>query len=345
MDACMHALTTHNSWTIWNTATTCMQTTCLVTQLACPMRHAHDAMHANYFSRHSIPPNHRACIPLLDSRRLRTRECEGVSVYSVSTPLTVVLYIMEEDTRVLLPFAWDFSSVGLSARKWMSNYLKNGSLDIVPTFRRSLPISWRGPLYKNSGNFICADWEIFGVEEKIWKANILSRVIVIVATLPSLLATDHLHLQYFFQIFILTVHAAMTSSILGKTRYGVISKPLVGSPYHFFAIFNSEWVRNRVGLCTSGLEILIFWKSGWGKWVYPNYNLPHFSKFSSWFFNFFLNWIRSRWMERMLQWSHIFENYTVGATRLPQTFLNSKKLHFQIFIDQKQFKLGWFESW
>jgi hypothetical protein len=50
-------------------------------------------------------------------------------------------------------------------------------------------------------------------------------------------------------------------------------------------------------------------------------------------------------MERMLQWSHIFENYTVGATRLPQTFLNSKKLHFQISIDQKQFKLGWFESW
>ena len=40
-------------------------------------------------------------------------------------------------------------------------------------------------------------------------------------------------------------------------------------------------------------------------------------------------------MERMLQWSHIFENYAVGATRLPQTFLNSKKLHFQIFIDPK----------
>ena len=41
--------------------------------------------------------------------------CEGVSVYSVSTPLTVFLYTMEEDTRVLLPFAWDFSSVGRSA--------------------------------------------------------------------------------------------------------------------------------------------------------------------------------------------------------------------------------------
>ena len=39
-------LTTHNSWTIWNTATTRMQTTFLVTQLACPMRHAHDDMHA-----------------------------------------------------------------------------------------------------------------------------------------------------------------------------------------------------------------------------------------------------------------------------------------------------------
>ena len=31
--------------------------------------------------------------------------CEGVSVYSVSTPLTVFSYTMEEDTRVLLPFA------------------------------------------------------------------------------------------------------------------------------------------------------------------------------------------------------------------------------------------------
>ena len=41
-----------------------------------------DDMHANYFSRHSTSPNHRACIPLLDSRRLRTRECWGVTVRS-----------------------------------------------------------------------------------------------------------------------------------------------------------------------------------------------------------------------------------------------------------------------
>ena len=50
--------------------------------------------------------------PLHDSEHA---ECEEVSVYSVSTPLTVVLYTMEEDTRVLLPFAWEFSSVGRSA--------------------------------------------------------------------------------------------------------------------------------------------------------------------------------------------------------------------------------------
>ena len=62
---------------------TCTQTTFLVTQLACPMRHAHDDMHANYFSRHSTSPNHRACIPLLDSRRLRSRECRGVTVRSI----------------------------------------------------------------------------------------------------------------------------------------------------------------------------------------------------------------------------------------------------------------------
>ena len=42
-----------------------------------------DDMHANYFSRHSTSPNHRACIPLLDSRRLRSRECWGVTVRSI----------------------------------------------------------------------------------------------------------------------------------------------------------------------------------------------------------------------------------------------------------------------
>ena len=211
-------------------------------------------------------------------------------------------------------------------------------------FLRSLH-SWTRPPKKFFWNFYISDWEIFGVEEKNWKANILSRVIVIVATLRELLATDHLHLQYFFQIFILTVHAAMTSSILGKTRYGVISRPVPGPPSYYFLLSTMTYVWNEVGLGFLGLEILNFAKKGWGKWVYPNYNLPQFSKFSSWFFNFFKNWIRSRWMERMLQWSHIFENYTVAATRLPQTFLNSKKLHFQISIDQKQFKLGWFESW
>ena len=42
-----------------------------------------DDMHANYFSRHSTSPNHRACIPWLDSRRLRSRECWGVTVRSI----------------------------------------------------------------------------------------------------------------------------------------------------------------------------------------------------------------------------------------------------------------------
>ena len=153
-------------------------------------------------------------------------------------------------------------------------------------FLRSLH-SWTRPPKKILGNFYISDWEIFGVEEKIWKANILSRVIVIVATLRESLATNHLHLQYFFQICILTVHAAMTSSILGKTRYGVISVPLPGCPSHYFLLSMMTYVWNEVGLGIDGLEILNFGKKGWGKWVYPNYNLPHFSKFSSWFFNFF----------------------------------------------------------
>ena len=106
-------------------------------------------------------------------------------------------------------------------------------------FLRSLH-SWTRPPKKIFGNLLGADWEIFGVEEKNWKANILSRVIVIVATLRELLATDHLHLQYFFQIFILTVHAAMTSSILGKTRYGVISVTVPGPPSHYFLLSIDE---------------------------------------------------------------------------------------------------------
>ena len=86
----------------------------------------------------------------------------------------------------------------------------------------------------------------------------MSRVIVIVATLLELLATDHLHLQYFFEIFILTVHDAMTSSIFGKTRYGVISVTFLGSPSHYFLLSTMQRVWNEVELCTDGLEILIF---------------------------------------------------------------------------------------
>ena len=162
-------------------------------------------------------------------------------------------------------------------------------------FHRSSAM-WTRPTIQKFSNFICADWEIFGVEEKNWKANILSRVIVIVATLRELLATNHLHLQYFFQIFILTVHAAMTSSILGKTRYGVISVPLSGCPSHYFLLSMMTYVWNEVGLCTHGLEILNFGKKGWGKWVYPNYNLPNFSKFQVDFSIFFkTEYVRDEW--------------------------------------------------
>ena len=153
-------------------------------------------------------------------------------------------------------------------------------------FLRSLH-SWTRPPKKIFGNLLGADWEIFGVEEKNWKANILSRVIVIVATLRESLATDHLHLQYFFKIFISTAYGAMTGLIFGKTRYGVISRPVPGPPSYYFLLSTMKYVWNRMGLCTHGLEILNFGKKGWGKWVYPNYNLPNFSKFSSWFFNFF----------------------------------------------------------
>ena len=93
----------------------------------------------------------------------------------------------------------------------------------------------------------------------------MSRVIVIVATLRQLLATDYLHLQCFFQIFILTVHAAMTSSILGKTRYGVISTAVPGPPSHYFLLSMMTYVWNRVGLGIDVLEILNFGKKGWGK--------------------------------------------------------------------------------
>ena len=96
------------------------------------------------------------------------------------------------------------------------------------------------------------------MKEKFSKVNILPRVEVFLATFGAQLATNQLHLQYFFQNFIFTVHDAMTSSIFGKTHYRVISSPFLGSPSHYFLLSTMQHVWNEVGLCTDGLEILIF---------------------------------------------------------------------------------------
>ena len=73
--------------------------------------------------------------------------CEGVSVYSVSTPLTVFLYPYEKRYARFTTFRVRIFICGPIGRKWMSYYLKNGSLDLIPTFLRSLH-SWTRPLKK-----------------------------------------------------------------------------------------------------------------------------------------------------------------------------------------------------
>ena len=184
-------------------------------------------MRANYFSRHSTSPNRRPYHrrPLDDSDHA---ECEGVSVYSVSTPLTVFSYTMEEDTRVLLPFAWDFSSVGRSARnecRIISKTDRGISFKVSAILRNVDAVQ-----KKKFRNFEFTDWEIFGVKGKISKVNILPRVWDIKTELPSLLDNIDLHVRDLFHFFIVTGYRATTSSILGKTRYGVISRPTEGSP-------------------------------------------------------------------------------------------------------------------
>ena len=153
-------------------------------------------------------------------------------------------------------------------------------------FLRSLH-SWTRPPKKIFGNLLGADWEIFGVEEKNWKANILSRVIVIVATLRELLATDHLHLQYFFQIFTLTVHAAMTSSILGKTRYGVISVQLPGSPLSLFSSFDDDICLKWSGIGYWRSWNPQFWKKRLGEMSLPQLQFTPFFEIFKLIFQFF----------------------------------------------------------
>ena len=89
---------------------------------------------------------------------------------------------------------------------------------------------WSRPTKKKFRNFEFTDWEIFGVKGKISKVNILPRVGDIVTELPSLLDNVDPHVRDLFHFFILIGYGAATSSILGKTRYGVISVALVGSP-------------------------------------------------------------------------------------------------------------------
>ena len=119
----------------------------------------------------------------------------------------------------------------------------------------------------------------------------------------------------------------MTGSILGKTRYGVISKSREGSLLWYFLLLKMKYVLNRVGLCTEGPEILIFQKTGWGKWVYPNYHLPNFSKFSNYFFIFFsTEYVRDE--QRGCCCEATFSNIHHGGHQAPTKFSKFEKVAF-----------------
>ena len=60
--------------------------------------------------------------------------CEGVSVYSVSTPLTVFLYPYGGRYARFTTFRVRIFICGPIGRKWMSYYLKNSLFYIIQTF-------------------------------------------------------------------------------------------------------------------------------------------------------------------------------------------------------------------
>ena len=79
-------------------------------------------------------------------------ECERVSVYPVSTPLTVFLYPYEKRYARFTTFRVRIFICGPIGRKWMSNYLKNRSLDLIPTLYNHCTPE-RGPLKKFLGTY------------------------------------------------------------------------------------------------------------------------------------------------------------------------------------------------
>ena len=90
-----------------------------------------DDMHANYFSRHSTSPNHRACIPLLDSRRLRSRECRGVTVRSIQ------LRWYPFRRHLLMLYKQIFYHRVHTGQILKSDFFKNGSMNCFESSRPS----------------------------------------------------------------------------------------------------------------------------------------------------------------------------------------------------------------
>ena len=169
----------------------------------------------------------------------------------------------------------------------MSNYLKNGSLDLIQTFYDHC-IRERGPLKKFLETYYWADWEIFGVEEKNWKANILSRVIVIVATLRELLATDHLHLQYFFQIFI--SHCSRCNDVInfGENPLWGNFRPSTRSPLSLFSSFDDDICLKWSGISVRRSWNPQFWKKRLGEMSLPQLQFTQFFEIFKLIFQFFL---------------------------------------------------------
>ena len=116
-----------------------------------------DDTHANYFSRHSTSlshatctrrharkllmlvnhqhsPNHRACIPLLDSRRLRTRECWGVTVRSIQLRWYPSLTTSHRITCYIKQIFYHRVHTGQILK---SDFFKNGSMNCFESSRPS----------------------------------------------------------------------------------------------------------------------------------------------------------------------------------------------------------------
>ena len=148
----------------------------------------------------------------------------------------------------------------------MSNYLKNRSLDLIQTFYDHCTRE-RGPLKKILETYNRSRLGDFWGRRKNLKGDYLVEGHSYRSdTSPVTSHKSSTPPVFFSNFYFSLLHGAMTGSILGKTRYGVISKTVPGPPSYYFLLSTMKYVWNRSGIVSfSVLKSSILEKKGWGK--------------------------------------------------------------------------------